>query len=171
MLYDMELKALCQERPDIALIAIENLAIQLFQSLFKTIRSPTLFAKRAANFGDLTVVFDDQNVPGWRLRVDIPQGHLFYGQYPAPGKLIALIDGSIPSEVINDYLDADPEADEENLIADAREHYRDIGIGDVFLYGQAPERQEPSPYLLEACYEAVKASVENQCGITLEVSG
>nr|WP_289095608.1 hypothetical protein [uncultured Halomonas sp.] len=126
---------------------------------------------RRFNSCHLTVVFDDQNVPGWRLRVDIPQGHLFYGQYPAPGKLIALIDGSIPSEVINDYLDADPEADEENLIADAREHYRDIGIGDVFLYGQAPERQELSPYLLEACYEAVKASVENQCGITLEVSG
>lgn len=168
MLYEMELKTLCQERPDIALIAIEELAIDLFQGIFETLRSPSLFAERAANFGDLGVTWDDTNTPGWRLNVDIPQGHLFYGQYPAPGKMIALIDGSVSGDVINDHLDADPEADEESVIAKARENYR--GFGDIFLYGQAPEPQEATPNLSEACYAAVMTSVEDQCGITLEVS-
>lgn len=168
MLYEMDLKALCQERQDIALIAVEELAIELFQSLFETLRSPPLFAERAANFGDLTVTWDDQNTPGWRLNVDTPNGYLFYGQYPATGKMIALIDGSVSSSVINDYLDADPEADEESVISEARESF--IGLGDIFLYGQEPEPQEVTPSLAEACYSAVLASVENQCGVTFNVN-
>jgi len=164
ILHEMDLRTLCKKRPDIALLPIEDLAIKLFHDLFETLRSPLLFQERAANFGDDPAFLDDRNVPGWRLNVDTPEGFLFHGQYPASGEMVALIDGSVPGDILNEYLDAEPRGDELGIVEEAREDYR--GLGTIYLYDQEPQPQETTLQLAEACYNAVLASVEKQCGVT-----
>lgn len=165
MLTKTSLKDLCKEHPDVALIAVEAITIDLFEELFDTIRTPSLFAKRATNFGDGIVNWNDKNTPGWRLNIDVESGFLFYGQYPASGKMVALIDGSVPYDAISDTLDVAPEADEEDIIDEVRESHR--GLGDIVFYGREEKRQEVTLSLVEACHEAVVALIRDQCGVDL----
>jgi hypothetical protein len=166
LLCEKDLHFLCHEYPKAALLAIEELAITLVKDLLDTLRSPSLFAKRAADFGDNLPHMDDKNYPGWWLDVNKPKGYLFQGQYPANGKMIALIDGSVPGWLVGEYLRDCPGVDEEEAVAELREQNRDNG--NIYLYGQGEVGRDDNVLkIAEACYQVVLDSVEEQCGVTL----
>jgi len=172
-LHQLDLPALCRERPDLITAIFKELSLTLFQEIFETLLTKKKYATRAVDGGDSSILFDDKNLAGWRLCVDEPGGYVFFGQYPARGKLVAVIDGSVPGEVVMDYITGDDPCDEQWAIAraEAREHYRQMDVAEVVFHSMRLTEPMSDPcQLMNACYEAIKDSVQAQCGIALDDS-
>lgn len=172
-LHQLDLPALCRERPALITTIIEELTLTLFQELFETLLTKKEYAARAVDGSDSGIIFDDKNFAGWRLCVDEPGGYVFFGQYPARGKLVAVIDGSVPDEVVMDHITGDDSHDEQWALAraEAREHYRQMGVAEVVFHDMRLTEPMSDPrQLMDACYEAIKDSVQAQCGMAMDDS-
>lgn len=170
-LHQLDLPALCRERPDLTTAIIEKLSLTLFQEIFETLLTKKEYATRAADGGDNGIIFDDKNVAGWRLCVDEPGGHVFFGRRPARGTQIAIIDGSVSSEQIQIFMTDDESSDEDWEVArtEAREHNREMGAAEVVMKHVRLTGPMSDPrQLMEACYEAIQDTVATQCGISTD---
>ena len=169
-LHQLDLQTLCRKRPDLITPVTEELTLDLFQDLVATLLTKKRYAARAVDGGENNAIFDDKNVAGWRLCVDEPGGYVFFGQYPARGRLIAFIDASVPDEVIQEFTSDDRANDEDWELArvEAREHDRQMDVAEVVLnHMRLPNPMSAPRQLMEACYEAIRDSLVLQCGIAM----
>lgn len=167
-LFEMNLRELCHEHPAIAQFAIEDLAVDLCRELFLTCRSPSLFLQRGEDFGDNFPMLNDKHCRGWRLCIDRPLGSIFFGHYPARGKLVAVIDASVPGDVIYEHMKDDPGLDEGQAVMKAKKSYREF-CSIVFFEGGVVRNGEYHRFA-EACYGAISELIESECEIFQKTS-